>query len=48
MLEHMLDNKILLKLEKILNSIEINPNITYHLSEPSVQCMKTPKGFHRW
>ena len=33
---YMLDNKILLKLEKIVNSIEINPNSTYPLSEPSV------------
>ena len=36
--KHMLDNKILLKLEKIFNSIEIIPNSTYPLSEPSVQC----------
>ena len=34
--KHMLDNKILLNLEKIFNSIEINPNSTYPLSEPSV------------
>ena len=34
--KHMLDNKILLKLEKIFNSIEINPYSTYPLSEPSV------------
>ena len=34
--KHMLDNKILLKLEKIFNSIEINPNSTYPLSELSV------------
>ena len=34
--KHMLDSKILLKLERIFNSIEINPNSTYPLSEPSV------------
>ena len=34
--KHKLENKILLKLEKIFNSIEINPNSTYPLSEPSV------------
>ena len=34
--KHMLDNKMLLKLEKIFNSIEIIPNSTYPLSEPSV------------
>ena len=34
--KHMLENKILLKLEKIFNSIEINSNSTYPLSEPSV------------
>ena len=35
--KHVLDNKILLKLKKIFNYIEINPNSTYPLSEPSVQ-----------
>ena len=35
--KHMLDSKILLKLERIFNSIEINPNSTYPLSEPSVE-----------
>ena len=34
--KHMLDNQILLKLWKIFNSMEINPNSTYPLSEPSV------------
>ena len=34
--KHMLDNQILLKTVKILNSTEINPNSTYPLSEPSV------------
>ena len=34
--KHILENKILLKLEKIFNSIEIIPNRTYPLSEPSV------------
>ena len=36
--KHMLNNKILLKLEKILYSIEINPYSAYPLSEPSVGC----------
>ena len=35
--KHMPDNKILLKLERIFSSIEINPNSTYPLSEPSVE-----------
>ena len=34
--KHMLDNKILLKREKIFNFNEINPKSTYPLSEPSV------------
>ena len=34
--KHMLDNKILLKLEKIFISIEINTNSTYPLSESSM------------
>ena len=34
--KHILDNQILLKLLKIFNSTEINPNTTYSLSEPSV------------
>ena len=34
----MLDIKNLLNLEKILDSIEINPDSTYPLSEPSVHC----------
>ena len=34
--KHMLDKHFLLKLEKIFNTIEINPNSTYPLSEPSV------------
>ena len=34
--KHLLENKILLKLEKKFNSIEVNPNSTDPLSEPSV------------
>ena len=32
--KHMSDNQILLKLKKIFNSTEINPNSIYPLSEP--------------
>ena len=39
--KHMLENKILLKLEKIFNSIEINSNSTYPFSEPSVHYLFT-------
>ena len=35
--KRMLDNQILLKLYKIFNSIDIKPNSTYPLSEPSAQ-----------
>ena len=34
--KRMLDNKILLKLEKNFNSIEINPFSTYPLSGPEL------------